>query len=84
MLNELYFVTLFTQLFSYISYHFQGCAGGDSCCTSGRKCYEGEGDCDTDDDCMPGLRCGQDKNYCRVNTGHSWDTGDDCCYRPCK
>ena len=64
-----------------ISIHFEGCRGGDECCSEGQKCYEGEGDCDTDDECMPGLRCGYNKNYCRIQTGHEWESGDDCCYR---
>ena len=60
--------------------NFKGCAGGDSCCSEGQKCIEGEGDCDKDDDCMPGLRCGN--LNCRIKSGYDWDD-DDCCYRPC-
>ena len=46
----------------------------------------GEGDCDTDNDCMPGLRCGQSSfgDYCRIKDGHEWDVDTDCCYKPSK
>ena len=54
-----------------------GCNGGDHCCTSSRRCAVGEGDCDNDGQCLPGLRCGV--NNCH---GGSFDGSDDCCYRP--
>merc|ERR1712223_600730 len=30
------------------------------CCTAGNLCDEDEGDCDSNDDCMPGLECQAD------------------------
>ena len=44
-----------------------GCPGGDSCCTPERKCSENEGHCNSDDDCKPGLSCGE--NNCRKQRG---------------
>merc|ERR1711872_439455 len=49
------------------------CRGGDSCCRNG-ICGYGEGDCDSDDDCAHGLKCGS--NNCR---GSGFDRSDDCC-----
>ena len=63
----------------YLVNIFPGCRGGSSCCTKGEKCYEGEGDCDYDDECMPGLRCGE--NNCRVKVS-PWHKDTDCCYKP--
>ena len=54
-----------------------GCDGGDSCCTPSNQCSLGEGDCDTDADCLPGLRCGKDN--CK---GDDFDSTDDCCIDP--
>ena len=55
-----------------------GCNGGDDCCINDgeSKCGEGEGDCDGDEDCQPGLFCGQDN--C-IGFGPSFDKSDDCC-----
>jgi len=39
------------------------CNGDDNawtCCSSTNKCGLGEGDCDRDDDCKAGLKCGED------------------------
>jgi len=55
----------------------QRCYGGDTCCTEQNACREGEGDCDQDSDCAPGLRCGTDN--CQ---GLGFDSTDDCCYDP--
>ena len=51
------------------------CAGIDNdCCTAFQPCVFGDGDCDTDDQCGPGLHCGTD------NCGGSpFDDTDDCC-----
>ena len=57
-----------------------GCMGGDSCCTEENKCGEQEGDCDSDSQCLDGLKCGD--NNCTNKTGMKWDSGDDCCYKP--
>jgi len=58
-----------------------GCDGDDSCCTSIAACGIGEGDCDDDDECQQGLRCG--KNNCAWDK-HKTDpfyANDDCCQR---
>ena len=55
------------------------CTGGDDCCTSNIPCSEGEGDCDSDSECRPGLICGH--NNCNPET-HDWDPVDDCCLAP--
>ena len=55
-----------------------GCRGGDTCCRSWKRCAIGEGDCDSDSECQPGLRCGKDN--CRSWPGN-WDSEDDCCYK---
>ena len=34
-----------------------GTIAGTSCCTSSNPCGEGEGDCDSDKDCMGNLKC---------------------------
>jgi len=53
---------------------FSRCLGENNCCTSSRPCGIGDGDCDRDSHCRPGLRCG--KNNCR---GPGFDATDDCC-----
>ena len=62
------------------------CFGGDDCCTYYNKCEAGQGDCDTNNDCMDGLKCGTDN--CGVSwtkfipSREGWDVYDDCCYKP--
>ena len=46
------------------------------------KCRENEGDCDSDEDCLQGLKCGVDN--CKQKSGLEWDSTDDCCYKPGK
>ena len=50
------------------------------CCTEESPCGKGSGDCDGDEDCKEGLKCG--KNNCRSFNGGfegiDWDL--DCCY----
>jgi len=55
------------------------CEGGDDCCgKDGHKCGKGEGDCDKDDDCQTGLKCGT--NNCKGPTfNHGFLNADDCC-----
>jgi len=56
------------------------CTGGDSCCSEENKCGVGEGDCDSDADCMEGLLCGT--GNCPSSRSAFWDADDDCCYKP--
>jgi len=59
------------------------CIGGDGCCNENNKCDVGEGDCDSDDDCMEGLKCGSDNCLsARWFWDENWDSYDDCCYKP--
>ena len=53
------------------------CKGDDSCCTSSRPCFSGEGDCDWDSDCGADLVCGS--NNCYKGPGSTFDSTDDCC-----
>ena len=59
-----------------ISFIFTVCNGGDSCCNG--QCNLGEGDCDSDSDCVGDLVCGS--NNC-PRSGFEWDSGDDCCIK---
>ena len=67
-----------------------GCQGGDTCCTPDNKCGEDEGDCDSDNDCQEGLKCGVDNCSNKGNANpkpfpnNEWDATDDCCYKPAK
>merc|ERR1719167_2042500 len=45
------------------------------CCTDGFPCKAGEGDCDSDSDCVGDLICGS--NNCK---GEAFAADDDCCY----
>ena len=57
--------------------------GGASCCTSSSPCGAGYGDCDTDDECIGSLKCGQGSGLDN-NCDNSLGFGDDydCCYEP--
>jgi len=48
-----------------------------SCCTKDFPCKAGEGDCDSDSDCVGDLVCGS--NNCK---GEAFLDDDDCCYKP--
>ena len=61
-------------------FRFKGCTGGNSCCTQINKCDQEEGDCDHDNDCFKGLKCGH--NNCKHKDSLQWDRADDCCYKP--
>ena len=60
---------------SFVTGQTTGCNGGDSCCTSTNQCNIGEGDCDKDSHCLPGLKCGKDNCI-----GDGFDKTDDCCF----
>ena len=53
-----------------------------NCCTRGRLCGIGEGDCDYDGDCRSGLKCGTDNCFYDFPTsyGYNWEIMADCCY----
>ena len=53
-----------------------------NCCTGGRPCGIGQGDCDYDSDCQYGLKCGTDNCYYDFPTsyGYNWEIMADCCY----
>jgi len=57
------------------------CLGGKDCCKEDKsKCGEGEGDCDSDSQCMRGLVCGT--NNCGTfgdARDQGFDSSDDCC-----
>ena len=38
-----------------------------------------EGDCNSDSECLEGLKCGN--SNCNANSG-SWSPNSDCCYKP--
>jgi len=50
-----------------------------NCCSSVTKCKQGQGDCDYDNDCESGLRCGF--NNCRL-FNRAAHTAADCCVLP--
>merc|ERR1712126_338253 len=55
------------------------CNGGDSCCSSSNICREGEGDCDSNNDCLGDLVCGREN----CGGGPTFEALDDCCRTPC-
>ncbi len=50
---------------------------GPDACTTACPCDEGQGDCDSDADCMAGLICAQD-----VGTNYGWPASRDVCEQP--
>ena len=59
--------------------------GGEDCCNSSHQCEEGQGDCDTDNDCVGNLKCGESNGYngnCDTSLGYESDWA--CCYDPDK
>ena len=61
-----------------------GCHGNGewwNCCTSSNQCGEGEGDCDSDADCVGNLKCGQGSGF-DDNCGSGFASDADCCYDP--
>jgi len=60
------------------------CTGGNDCCKKTNQCGENEGDCDKDEDCEAGLKCGSDncpgrKLFCFSDSCYS--RSDDCCVK---
>ena len=57
--------------------------GDDDRCLKDLKCGEGEGDCDSNDDCKAGLVCiqSEDAKAGQRCIGPEYDSGDDCCER---
>ena len=51
------------------------CESEDDFCTSENPCAQDQGDCDTNDECQDGLRCGT--NNCPITASMSTDM--DCC-----
>ena len=51
--------------------------GGGDCCQG--DCGEGEGDCDGDSDCLPGLVCGDDNCVTGTYPAGTLVSDDDCC-----
>ena len=67
------------KIFQYL---VASCAGGSNdwdCCYDRNRCNKGEGDCDQDFHCLPGLKCGKDncKDFNPAAEGAA-----DCCYEP--
>ena len=50
-----------------------------NCCSETNSCGVGEGDCDSDDECLGDLRCG--RNNCEPDFGWGGPRSD-CCYEP--
>ena len=61
------------------------CRGGEHCCYKGHanQCGEGEGDCNTDNDCEGALVCGHNNCLETRIAGGLYDDQDDCCERAC-
>ena len=55
-------------------------SSGPKCCSIENKCDLGQGDCDSDQECKDGLKCGI--NNCQKHfslNGSAWNWYDDCC-----
>ena len=60
---------------------YNATAGDKDFCTIDSPCGEGEGDCDSDDECQKNLFCGTD-NSCPAYLG--FDSDVNCCFSVCK
>merc|ERR1712055_18177 len=63
------------------------CEGGNGCCgKNGKRCGEGEGDCDYDRDCEGNLECGSNNCAWDKHKCDKWYKPgflcDDCCEKP--
>ena len=61
------------------------CRGGEHCCHRGHGslCGDGEGDCNTDNDCDGALVCGNNNCLLKRVANGLYDDQDDCCERAC-
>ena len=50
-----------------------------SCCSKSNRCAEAGGDCDSDADCQPGLKCGKD-NCRKMYDNYNIHSQMDCCH----
>ena len=69
-------------LYSDHHYHFETL--GYHCCSREMPCKHGEGDCNRNDECLPGNLCRE--GSCTDSLGFSggfWDASDSCCEQRC-
>lgn len=85
------------RMWHCFDHHHGWCKRKQGCMCDGRDsgCHwlleEGDGDCDSDNDCGHGLYCGTDNcgDYRDLSgfpwaSQNGWDKTDDCCYKPAK
>ena len=81
--SEVYFATDFCENMVQDLAIFAGTGGcppfvtGPDACTTACPCDEGQGDCDGDNQCAPGLVCAQD-----VGANYGWPATRDVCEQP--
>ena len=51
-------------------------------CTTSNQCGVGEGDCDSDEECTAGLKCGSNNCFTDEGPGSEISSAADCCYDP--
>ena len=51
----------------------------NNCCTEDMPCPEGDGDCDSDDQCVGELRCGQNNCAAEGHLKANFTEKSDCC-----
>ena len=78
MVNIIYTQNLL--LFNSDIFYIAETPGHHTYCTPHAKCGLGGGDCDKDDDCLPGLVCGTD-NCKKSDQGENYHWQNDCCVR---
>ena len=61
-------ILILIDVFSHLKRNLGKCDGGYWCCGGDYLCGQGEGDCDNDGECLPGLKCDFDgwwgRDYC--------------------
>ncbi len=55
------------------------CSGANDCCSSSAPCAWGEGDCDRDEECAVGSKCGEDNCGGIHGEKAGYSPTDDCC-----